>query len=250
MFDWKQASVSFFYIISIASLAFFTYMVIVFSFSLALILFLLSFVVSSTVELFGLSSEFIFGSLYYYNPNIEPRITNQLPLSIPLAWYIFCCLPLILLRPWLTKNNIKSQHNYKNRNRIMFKKIIFCSLFLTSCDLYLEPIFVYTGYWVWVQQGHYFGAPIMNFLGWFCVGILVFSAFFYIQNRWFQDIETNVLRLDRLIIGLFLFWVFVALSLIGYELESLLPLFLTSVMIVSSLLLRSSRYGQINISKK
>lgn len=246
-FDWNQASDSFFYIIIIASLAFFTHMVITWSFKLSLLLFLLSFIVSSLVELLGLSSGLMFGSLYYYNPSIEPRITDQLPLTIPLAWFIFCCLPLILLRPWLiTKSSFKNSQ--KSHRWTMLKQVVFCSLFLTSCDFYLEPIFVYTGYWTWIQQGQYFGAPIMNFVGWFSVGLLVFSTFFAIQNRWFQHVQPNAVRLDRLIIGLFIFWVIVALTLIGYEFESQLPLLLTFVMIVTSLYLRTSKNRQRNLS--
>jgi uncharacterized membrane protein len=168
-------------------------------------------------------------------------------LAIPLAWFIFCCTPLILLRPWLAHDHSAASAGEpaKLKYGIPLKQVIICSLLLTSCDIYLEPISVYTGYWTWVQQGHYFGAPILNFLGWFWVGLFIYSSFFYIQRRWFQHAVTVSIRLDSLLMGLFLFWVFVALMLIGYEFNTLLPLLLTSTMIVPFLYLRMWKGRQI-----
>jgi len=251
-FDWAQASDSFLYIIMAASIAFFSYMTISWSFSLALILFLLSSGVSSVAEILGLSSGLTFGTLYHYHPDIATRITEQLPLAIPLAWFIFCCIPLMLLRPWLLSDHTGAGLSASGapRRGMLGRQVVACSALLTSCDLFLEPLSVYTGYWTWARQGYYFGAPVMNFLGWFWVGLIVFSSFFYIKNRWFRHVTTAHNHLDRYLIWLFLFWIIVALMLIGYQFNSLVPLWLTSMMMGPLLYLRVWKERQIKADFK
>ncbi len=268
-FDWASASLSFFSLVSVAALAFFIYVTIVWSFSQALTLFVISILISTLAEILGLSSGVIFGSFYCYHPDIGPRIASCLPMVIPLGWFVFCCIPLILLRPWLVTTQQDPVTRKKNAPRVpqdigmgpssgtvhrrsphqsefpnttsLMKRILFCSLLLTSFNLYLEPLFVYTRSWTWAQPGPYFGAPLANLAGWFLVGIGIYSCFFFIQNRCFRHATTKSSRLDYLLIGLFLVWVLVALVMTNEKLNSLTPLWLTVIVLVPALGFRVSR---------
>ncbi len=268
-FNWASASDSFLSVVGVAALAFFIYISIIWSFSQALGFFVISIVISTLAEFLGLNSGMTFGSFYYYHPDIEPRIASDLPMVIPLGWFVFCCIPLILLRPWL----VRTQSSVAAKGRgvfqvtkhkrvgwretprasdpssainefldsqiiILVKRVLFCSLLLTSCNLYLEPLFVYTKSWIWDQQGVYHGAPLANLFGWFLVGNIVYSCFFYLQSRWYRNTPSTSSRLDYLLIALFLVWVVVALVMIHETLNSLVPLWLTLMVLGPSLSFR------------
>lgn len=272
-FNWASASGSFLTLVSVAALAFFIYVTIVWSFSQALALFVISVLISTLAEILGLSSGMIFGSLYRYHSDIGPQIASCLPIVIPLGWFIFSCIPLILLRPWLEISRSSAAARREKAHQItakdnaidgrggvdhrsdaipltlgrldshtttLIKRVIFCSLLLTSFNLFLEPLFVYTRSWSWNQPGSYFGAPLTNLSGWFCVGFCIFSCFFFIQSRWFRHAPTKSSRLDYVLIGLFLVWVFVAVVMISEILNSLTPLWLTLMVLVPSLGFRLS----------
>jgi len=256
--------------VSVAALAFLIYVTIIWSFSQALTFFVISTLISTLAEFLGLISGVTFGSFYCYHPDIEPRIASDLPMVIPLAWFVFCCIPLILLRPWLVfaqspaSEKGRDARQVKRSNGIfgwygavrtpdphpastdfsdfhiisLLKRVLFCSLLLTSCNLYLEPLFVYTNSWIWDQPGSYHGAPLSNFFGWFLVGLFVYSCFFYIQYRWYRHTPSTASRLDYLLIGLFLVWVIVALIMINEKLNSLIPLWLTLMVLGPSLCFR------------
>jgi uncharacterized membrane protein len=39
-------------------------------------------------------------------------------------------------------------------------------------DLFIDPVAVATGYWVWFVPGEiYFGIPLLNFVGWFVLNV-------------------------------------------------------------------------------
>ncbi len=269
-FNWASASESLLFVVSVAALAFFIYISIIWSFSQALGFFVISILISTLAEFLGLNSGVTFGSFYYYHPDIEPRIASDLPMVIPLAWFVFCCIPLILLRPWLVHDQPSAAVEREDASQvtkrkrvaglhetlcvsdpcpafigfsgshfvILVKRVLFCSLLLTSCNLYLEPLFVYTNSWIWDQQGSYHGAPLANLFGWFLVGLFVYSCFFFIQNRWYRNTPSTSSSLDYLLIALFLVWVVVALVMINEKLNSLIPLWLTLIVLGPSLCFR------------
>jgi len=226
--------------VSVAALAFFIHMTIIWSFSQALTLFVISILISTLAEILGLNSGVTFGSFYCYHPDIGPQIASCLPMVIPLGWFVLCCIPLILLRPWLENPRSSTVSRVSNPGTLM-TRVLFCSLLLTSFNLYLEPLFVYTRSWIWDRPGAYFGAPLTNLSGWFLVGLVIYSCFFFIQNRWFRHAPTRSSRLDYVLIGLFLSWVFVALVMINDKLNSLTPLWLTLIVLVPSLGFRVSK---------
>ena len=50
------------------------------------------------------------------------------------------------------------------------------ALAMTLFDLVIDPLAANTlGYWKWTSAGPYFGVPLSNFAGWFCVSFLILT---------------------------------------------------------------------------
>lgn len=51
-------------------------------------------------------------------------------------------------------------------------------------DLFIDPIAVTVGYWVWLVPGEvYYGIPLLNFVGWFVLMLLSPLAWILIARR-------------------------------------------------------------------
>jgi putative membrane protein len=51
-------------------------------------------------------------------------------------------------------------------------------------DLFIDPVAVAIGYWVWYVQGNvYYGIPLLNFVGWFVLMFLAPLAWVFIARR-------------------------------------------------------------------
>jgi uncharacterized membrane protein len=50
-------------------------------------------------------------------------------------------------------------------------------LAVTAIDLVMDPVSVREGSWMWRDGGPYFGVPLGNFVGWFCVTAIVSASF-------------------------------------------------------------------------
>lgn len=56
--------------------------------------------------------------------------------------------------------------------------------FSAALDLFLDPIAVLVGYWVWlVESSVYYGIPLLNFVGWFVLTSLAPLAWILIARR-------------------------------------------------------------------
>lgn len=114
-------------------------------------------------EYIGSHTGLIFGE-YTYTEALQPQIIG-VPLLIPLAW-------LMMLAPsWAIATMIVGKDISTPLQRLKF--IIISALAMTAWDLYLDPQMVTWGFWVWANEGAYFGIPLVNYLGWFIVSALV-----------------------------------------------------------------------------
>ncbi|HYQ92353.1 MAG TPA: carotenoid biosynthesis protein [Candidatus Competibacteraceae bacterium] len=51
-------------------------------------------------------------------------------------------------------------------------------------DLFIDPIAVKAGYWVWFKEGTvYYGVPLLNFVGWFVLMTLALLAWLWIAQQ-------------------------------------------------------------------
>ena len=109
--------------------------------------------------------------LLTFNPNAGAKIFNAVPLIIPCLW-IFALfnsrgVARLILRPW------RKQKNYG------YIVIALTAFLAMGFDLALEPFAAHVKhYWLWQPTKfpwHWHGASPLNFLGWFCITLLMLT---------------------------------------------------------------------------
>ncbi len=115
-------------------------------------------------EVTGTRCGWLFGGIYHYHPDVRPVLPGGIPVYIPLAWFVVCGLPVMLLRDGPSGGG-RSLLNIAAGAGIA-----------AACDLALDPVSVSTGIWAWERPGPYFGVPLGNFAGWWLVAGLILLA--------------------------------------------------------------------------
>ena len=118
---------------------------------------------TSAVELLGMHTGFPFGCCYQYGDVHQIMILNQLPLFIPLSWFVLaysCGLAAVRIVG-------QSRHS-------RLRQILLASLGLVLMDLVFEQSSIDMGLWEWTPFGERGPAPISNYLGWGGTGLLLF----------------------------------------------------------------------------
>lgn len=130
-----------------------------------LIPFVAVYLLSLGSELAGTAVGLPFGP-YHYTEALGAKWFGHVPLLIPVSWFLMA-LPSFALAG--------AGHAGSRMARIVIG-----SLILLAWDLALDPAMsAATAFWVWGEQGAYYGMPWLNLLGWFVTGLaimLVFSA--------------------------------------------------------------------------
>lgn len=142
----------------------------------ASILFLIAFSVAYTAETAGVRGDPVFGYQYHYHPSLLPVLPGGVPLCIPMMWFLLAYTPLVFLRGLSIKRN-----GYPAWDRLLMKAGL-CALFITASDFVIEPLGVLSQAWTWHERGRYFGAPLLNFIGWFMVGMVVTVCYFLVEH--------------------------------------------------------------------
>lgn len=109
--------------------------------------------------------------LLTFNPNAGAKIFNAVPWTVPLIWIIALFnsrgVARLILRPWRKQKN----YGYILIGLTAFIIVIF--------DLALEPFAAHVKhYWLWHPTKFpwsWHGASPLNFLGWFCVTLLILA---------------------------------------------------------------------------
>ncbi len=100
----------------------------------------------------------------------------------PVPWTVgFAYVPLLLGTTALA-GRLLPYHSLATR-------VAASALLLVAVDLVLDPGAALLGYWVWSEQGAYYGIPLSNYLGWFLTGTL-YSALVFITVRHPLPLET------------------------------------------------------------
>ena len=137
------------------------------------IFFLVSYFVSLGFELFGTSTGWPFGN-YAYTDFLGTKVLGHVPWTIPLSWF-YMGLASYLIGIWIS-------HRLGGGHRAIWG-VLAGAWLLTAWDLVLDPAMAHESlrvkFWVWDEQGPYFGMPIKNFAGWVVTGF-VFMAI----SRW------------------------------------------------------------------
>lgn len=134
------------------------------SFRDALRLFLLAFIIGWAAEICGVRTGVPFGSRYVYHPAFGPQLAGDVPLAIPLAWYVLLRLPVVLLRRCDWGAGARS---------------FMCGLFMAGCALLLDPMGQSIGLWRFaIEDGAWL--QMLNALGWGAVTTLVTALYFWL----------------------------------------------------------------------
>jgi putative membrane protein len=122
------------------------------------------------VEAVGVATGFPFGG-YAYTDALGPRLFG-VPLVVPLAW-AWMAWPAWLAATRLTRGSVQ--------------RIGLAAVALAAWDLFLDPQMVAAGYWRWSGVGAHLpgvpGVPLVNYLGWFGVSVVLMAVFATLGGR-------------------------------------------------------------------
>ncbi len=156
-------------------------------FSRGLMLISLASLIGFAFEFLGLKYGILFGGHYeYLGPGFELALGN-VPLIVIFFWGLLIYVGYSVVNSFLLWT--KKRKPSKDQRNIMLLPLLVISdgLVVTFLDVFLDPLQVRVGNWIWVEGGPYFGIPIGNFIGWFIVvalatGIFRTFEYFYPQK--------------------------------------------------------------------
>jgi putative membrane protein len=150
----------------------------------ALLAFITCVSVSLAAELAGTTYGLPFGA-YEYSGLLGPKVAGKVPYLVPLGWFLMALPSYALVA--------RRFHGVLG----FFPRVVFASVLLVAWDLTLDPAMSYlTPFWVWAEEGDFFGMPWLNFVGWFvtAVAIMVFFEAFAVR-RWTSELPAGFLVL-------------------------------------------------------
>jgi uncharacterized membrane protein len=116
-------------------------------------------------ELAGTTAGIPFGP-YRYTDALGAKWFGHVPLLIPVSWFTMA-LPSFALAAGAADMSSGAR----------VRRIVGGSLILLAWDLSLDPAMsAATAFWVWGEQGAYYGMPWLNLFGWFVTGVALMLA--------------------------------------------------------------------------
>ena len=125
----------------------------------------LAFAVGLLSEIVGVHTGFPF-STYAYTDALQPQLAG-VPIVIPLAW------AMMAYPAWRVGELIGWSP---------LARALIAAGALTAWDVALDPQMVGLGIWEWPNGGAYHGIPLVNFLGWFGVGFVLFGCWALVER--------------------------------------------------------------------
>jgi len=128
-----------------------------------------------TMEVWGLKAGTFFGGHYVYKTN--QLALSDVPLSVILYWAVFIYAGYCIVNSFIFWLN-KQKPSRDQKNLWLLPIAVFLDGWVVvAIDLFMDPLQVQSGSWIWLEGGPYFGVPIGNFIGWFIVTIIVTGIF-------------------------------------------------------------------------
>lgn len=147
-------------------------------------LFFLAFIIGLAAEIIGVNYQALFGGHYVYQltgsmAELSATLFNSklllagVPLLVPLYWAVFIYGSFSITNSFLLWLG-KTKPNKNLGNYWLLPFLIFLDgLIVVTIDLFMDPLQVNAGNWIWLDGGVYFGVPLTNFFGWFSVTVLI-----------------------------------------------------------------------------
>ena len=145
------------------------------------------------LEYIGSHYGMLFGK-YSYTSQLFPQVYD-VPLLIPMAWV------MMLFSAWGMTEFILTPYQARLGKTLPILYPIISGLVFTVWDLYLDPLMVSQGFWLWEQPGAYYGIPWQNFLGWWLIAMLLTAV-----------LKPTRLRLPGLLMIYTITWMFLAMG--------------------------------------
>jgi len=100
--------------------------------------------------------------------------------SIFFGWIGMCGSCLLIAEGLLAKPG----HDLLTQPALRWQAPLLTGVIAVGVDLFIDPIAVKAGYWVWFKQGTvYYGIPLLNFVGWFVLMTLAPLAWLWIARQ-------------------------------------------------------------------
>lgn len=144
----------------------------------ALVFFVLTLVISFTLEHIGVKTGWVFGR-YHYTDVLNPKLLGTVPVVIPLA-YFMVIYPSYMMANLIVRGQPTGK--FQGWGLILLTSLL-TGLIMTAWDLVMDPVMVHdVKAWVWERGGDYFGVPFHNFAGWTFTTFVVSMAFRFIEQ--------------------------------------------------------------------
>lgn len=96
------------------------------------------------------------------------------------GWMAMCGTCLLIAEGILAR----SGKDLLSAPRLRWQAPLVTGVIAVCLDLFIDPIAVAAGYWVWFVPGEvYYGIPLLNFVGWFVLMVLAPLAWILIARR-------------------------------------------------------------------
>lgn len=117
-------------------------------------------VISGAVEWLGARTGFPFGD-YTYTGRFGPRLGGELPVAIPLAWWV------IVYTCWYL-----ARHATGGARPLLYCGV--AAVLAVCIDGVIEPVaWLIRGYWTWQGGDFWYQVPLQNFVAWFWLSLLL-----------------------------------------------------------------------------
>ncbi|MBM7097217.1 MULTISPECIES: carotenoid biosynthesis protein [Alteribacter] len=130
------------------------------------------FSLSMIMESFGVATGLFFGD-YVYKTDFGPKLIG-VPVTIGFAWLMVIGTSHVLAKPL-----------GEVAGRFAFAVYtLYASLIAVGIDLIIDPVaYDVKEYWVWLDDGFYYGIPFSNYLGWFVLSFVLHTVIFLLGRK-------------------------------------------------------------------
>lgn len=149
------------------------------------VFFLLTWLISNSLESLSIVTGFPFGH-YYYDKFPGPRLF-AVPIVIMLAYFMMGYVS------WILSQVILGLYQQQIKGIQIFFIPLIATFIMVIWDVCMDPISsTVNSLWVWQEGGSYFGVPLQNYFGWFLVNYIIFQIFaLYISKYYTNNTQKN-----------------------------------------------------------
>jgi uncharacterized membrane protein len=138
------------------------------------------YLISLASELLGTTVGLPFGP-YSYGDGLGIKWFAHVPVLVPASWFMMALPSFALATRWVTTHRLW--------------RLVVATGLLVSWDLALDPAMSrLMPYWVWGNDGPYYGMPLLNLVGWYVTGFALMAALALLKvDRWLHRVPTTPL---------------------------------------------------------